>query len=123
MCGNSMDACEYLWMKKRRWVRELSSISPRTGLGMVIIAGGGSVLLIDLPISFPGHSSRMTISHFSPAKIHTKNHKSKCLLVFVCVRACVLVCQTFFTPRFPVVLNNSATLLSALEILDEILKC
>lgn len=39
VCKSSMHVCECLWASKRRWVREWSSISPRTGLWMVIIAG------------------------------------------------------------------------------------
>jgi len=105
---------------EKMWVREWSLITPRTGLCMEIITGGISVLLIDLPLSLLGHSSRLAVLHFSLAKKSTSRVINLHYSVYVCVRE-LYGCVRLSSTRFPMLLNNSATLLSALAILDEML--
>lgn len=80
----------------------------------VVMFWGESSWLIYLSLS------QVTVQDwpFLLAKNHSEHYKLWCLLVCVCV--CVF---SFFPPRFSLSLNNSGALLSAVEILDEILKC
>ena len=105
---HSKHVLECLCMTEKRCVRERSSINLRTGQWMVITAEGRSVLHIDLPLPFLGHSSRMAILHFywqsNPHSGAINLHQSVRVCVFIrffIVCACLYGCVRLSSPRFP----------------------